>query len=269
MEKPTPVLRDFMIVRPRKRSLGVIVGRFQTPVLHAGHLNLINYSLEEFDQTLVILGVAPTISWANPLSARARAKLIQDRFSAENDQLRFASLLDVPESDAEWSVNLDIMLRQKAEFFNITLLGSRDSFLANGSYKSSMNFPRRILEEVPHTSASELRDAGIEFELLLLRAALPREGTLVFHSDYAIFDWHIERDQTLLQACVNAAGMSLKNLEVVSEGVIHYRQFCGPRIFLGCVATCLQEVNTSHLTWKTGRFRVEDMKWTGSTIQSS
>ena len=42
-------------------KLGVIVGRFQVPILHEGHMSLINRAVSECDRVLIVIGTTDAI----------------------------------------------------------------------------------------------------------------------------------------------------------------------------------------------------------------
>lgn len=118
----------------RTDHLGVVVGRFQSPVLHEGYKALLAHLKKHHKNRLVILGISPTRgNKRNPLDAPAREAMIRQ---ADPDcQIR---LIEDQESDSNWSVDLDNII---GEVFpqvgkpstKVTLYGGRDSFITKYS----------------------------------------------------------------------------------------------------------------------------------------
>jgi len=107
-------------------SVGVIIGRFQTPELTGGHRELIEFvSQQGHNQVLVALGVAPVpCTKNNPLHYTARVAMM----SAEYPHFIYMPIHDNP-SDKVWSEDLDRIIESAFPHTpNITLYGSRDSF---------------------------------------------------------------------------------------------------------------------------------------------
>lgn len=137
-------------------SLGVIVGRFQTPYLHEGHLFLIESVLSKHEKILVVLGDNggnPTSKY--PLSYTVRAGMIRAVYSNTN-QILIDRIYDVG-CDKIWSRNLDEIIN-KYKNNEVILYGSRDSFIPyySGQYKT---------QEIPvlrNHNATELRNKVIE-----------------------------------------------------------------------------------------------------------
>jgi bifunctional NMN adenylyltransferase/nudix hydrolase len=126
-------------------SVGVIVGRFQCPDLTAGHRDLINFTLKQgHNQILVALGCAATpCTKNNPLHFSARVAMIRESYP----DFMFMPIHDHP-SDKVWSDALDANI---GNFFpytgSITLYGSRDSFTGRyfGRFKTC-EFEPKIYE---------------------------------------------------------------------------------------------------------------------------
>lgn len=132
-----------------KKITGVIIARFQTPYLHKGHIELINFVKNQHNKTIVVLGVAPVKgSKRNPYDFYTREKMIK----AEFDDLIILPLSDHP-SDKKWSENLDELLNNTFQSEQFKLYGSRDSFVKyyDGGLKTD-EFP-----EIDSFSATEIR----------------------------------------------------------------------------------------------------------------
>lgn len=133
-----------------KIEYGIIVGRFQTPLLTQGHTNLINSVLTNHKVVAIFLGDSKSIRTdRNPLDFCTRKKMIQDAYP----NISVVQILDCP-NDNDWSANLDKAI---IDFVPLhvkpVLYGSRDSFIKsyNGKFKTV-----ELKPEV-EISASEIR----------------------------------------------------------------------------------------------------------------
>lgn len=127
----------------------IIIGRFQVPYLHLGHLALITYGLQNYTRTLILLGTSMDIDERNPYSYMDRTRIIHRIFP----QILIQPLYDVPGDDKTWSEKVDTIIRN---FDHPVLLHSRDSFKSHyqGRYET-VEIP-----EVPGCSGTELRKGG-------------------------------------------------------------------------------------------------------------
>jgi bifunctional NMN adenylyltransferase/nudix hydrolase len=138
-------------VRTHHHSVGVIVGRFQTPYLHAGHRNIIERVREANDQVFVILGYTGGLATEHdPLDYVTRRAMIQ----AAYPDLEIGQLRDVG-NDGLWSEDLDALIASRFMGYSVTLYGSRDSFVPHYSGK----FPAVVVQSPPSPSGTNLRDA--------------------------------------------------------------------------------------------------------------
>ena len=55
-----PTSRAFIMNNTKNNSVGVIVGRFQTPYLHEGHCKLIDTAMKNHYKVLIFIGVSST-----------------------------------------------------------------------------------------------------------------------------------------------------------------------------------------------------------------
>jgi len=107
------------------KKTAVIIARFQTPFLHAGHTHLIDQVIAKHNKVVVVLGVSPVKSTKrNPYDFHTREKMIK----AAYPNLVILPLADNA-SDNYWSSALDQLLHQTFPNENFVLFGSRDSFL--------------------------------------------------------------------------------------------------------------------------------------------
>jgi bifunctional NMN adenylyltransferase/nudix hydrolase len=137
-------------VRDRaKQTIGVIVGRFQVPDLHAGHRHLIETALQENDAIHIVLGcTAGFPDDRDPLSAEVRAEMIQQEYPG----ISTSTITDVHNAQL-WSQILDGKLRKLFSEQTVRLYGSRGSFgkVYTGTY------PFTYVDHVPNVSGTKLR----------------------------------------------------------------------------------------------------------------
>jgi bifunctional NMN adenylyltransferase/nudix hydrolase len=110
---------------------GVIVARFQVPVLIEPFKKIIELILSKHKNVWCVLGEAPTPgSKNNPLSARAREAMLKKEFS----QINVIFLKDHPR-DEIWSQNLDTLLHQNNVPDLAVVYGSEGGFVKRYSGK--------------------------------------------------------------------------------------------------------------------------------------
>jgi bifunctional NMN adenylyltransferase/nudix hydrolase len=106
-------------------DIGVMVGRFQTPDLHEAHVALINTVCQKHKKCILFLGVARAlVTQRNPLDFVTRKLMIQEKFS----DLTILPLYDC-QTNEEWVKQLDSEIRKVYPIGDVTLYGSRDSFI--------------------------------------------------------------------------------------------------------------------------------------------
>lgn len=133
----------------KKKTVGVIVGRFQTPYLHEGHRALIELALTKNDEVLVLLGCPGNDGdRKNPLDFRTRQKMLNHIYPV----LKVDPVFDHP-CDKVWSEKLDAIVNSLFPKAKITLYGGRDSFIERYHGK----LPRAVLPSYGNSSASKLR----------------------------------------------------------------------------------------------------------------
>lgn len=132
---------------------GVIVARFQVPILHKGHLHLLDEVYSRSDQVVFVLGSPSIPNERNPLPFSLRQRMLKEEWiiSGYDDiPISFEEILDHHE-DALWSEHLDAILDK---YENATLYGSRDCFhkFYTGKY------PFESIPEVPNVSGTDVRN---------------------------------------------------------------------------------------------------------------
>lgn len=141
----------------KKSEIGCVIGRFQTPYLHEGHINLLDTVCEMHSNVVVFLGI-PRIqnTKRNPLDFATRRKLIQERYPE-------VIVMALPDnrSDEKWSDNVDNTLSTIFPEKQAILYGSRDSFIPfySGKHKIEM------LDQVASHNATDIR-ANVSSEVL-------------------------------------------------------------------------------------------------------
>jgi bifunctional NMN adenylyltransferase/nudix hydrolase len=120
-------------------KIGVIVGRFQTSIIHDGYLQLFKEVRENSDQVVIFIGsVEKPPSRMNPLPFEARKSLlIRAGFVGEVLPLHDAN------GDLKWSQRLDGILEGLYPGHDIILYGSRDSGCCQ-HYKG--RYPTKVVE---------------------------------------------------------------------------------------------------------------------------
>ena len=142
-------------------EVGVIVGRFQCPELHACHIDLIRYVVERHEQTIIFLGLSPIkATWNNPLDFESRKGMVLEKFP----EVTVLYIKD-QKSDIVWSNTLDEMIGDIiGPHHSATLYGGRDSFIEHYTGKreclelesnrilSATEIRGKISKKVMHTS---------------------------------------------------------------------------------------------------------------------
>lgn len=141
-----------MQTRTEQYDVGVIIGRFQVPELHAAHRDLIESVAEKHSKVIIVLGLSPLpVTRQNPLDFEARKQMILSEFPEvlvlySKDQA----------SDEVWSRKLDETIGDLlAPGQTAVLYGSRDSFIVHYSGR----FPSQELLQESYISGTEVRKA--------------------------------------------------------------------------------------------------------------
>ena len=139
------------------RSLGVVVGRFQIPELHDGHLHLLDTVAKQHRQMLILLGCSlGPIDLRDPYNFEVRMLMLRGRYPAAHVlPLLDSAEVDEVASNRDWSDRLDAAVRVVAPTGQAVLYGSRDSFIP----KYHGQFVCEELPEVPNVSATQVRNS--------------------------------------------------------------------------------------------------------------
>lgn len=113
-----------------RADVGVLVGRFQVPNLHPGHIELIQSVCETHPKVIIFLGLAPTKATRNnPLDFESRKQMILEKFP----NVIVLYIKDI-KSDEIWSTRLDQQILDViGPEQTVVLYGSRDSFISHYS----------------------------------------------------------------------------------------------------------------------------------------
>lgn len=141
----------------KRATYGIIVARFQTPVLHEAHIDLINTVLSKHPKVVIFLGLPffeeSTIN--NPFDLNIRIGMLKEVFG---DRIEY-KYIDNKECDHDWSDNLDSQIAKTIGPRGTCLLyGSRDSFIPH--YKGK--YPVEELVSEIMVSGTELRARAAE-----------------------------------------------------------------------------------------------------------
>lgn len=139
------------------KTLGVIIGRFQTYELHDGHHFILNKVKEMSDYTLCLIGsnIDVKLTKNNPLSFQHRKDMVQDKYD-----VAVRPIYD-NRSDVMWSIGVDWQIEEyinkllNKNDIDVTIYGGRDSFIPyySGKYKCQELIPP---EEI-YSSATDQR----------------------------------------------------------------------------------------------------------------
>ena len=174
-----------------KYSLGVIVGRFQTPELHSEHKALFDYVCSKHEKVICYLGLSPILGDPkNPLDFHQRRVMIGESYP--NVQCFY---IKDCKSNEQWAQNLDGQINDMLMPMQRALLyGSRDSFIKayhDGGGKNDTE----VLESKSMISATQYREkasrgitANYHVRLGMVLGSFMRYPTSYTTIDVAIMD---------------------------------------------------------------------------------
>ena len=168
-------------------EIGVVVGRFQIPELHEGHVGILDEVHDKHNKVIVFLGVTPVLgSKRNPLDFDSRKKMLQENYPD-------AIVLPISDqrSDKKWSKELDRKIREVCPTGEVILYGSRDCFMTH--YFGT--FPTVELEQKVYVSGSQIRreanlkaNGSIDFRRGVIYGAFNRYPTAYSTVDVAVIN---------------------------------------------------------------------------------
>ena len=131
-------------------EVGVIIGRFQSPFIHEGHKEILDFVTKAHPRVIIFLGLSPlkcTVN--NPYDFSIRKAMLEELYP----NLEVLYIDDVGNNEI-WSKNLDKQIAKAVgPGLKVILYGSRDSFI-NG-YMG--HYPTMELVPSKYISASEIR----------------------------------------------------------------------------------------------------------------
>ncbi|HXK38179.1 MAG TPA: NUDIX domain-containing protein [Candidatus Paceibacterota bacterium] len=155
--------------------LAVVIGRFQVPRLHNGHIQLVAAAQAHAQcvsmktDMLIVIGVSPALpNKANPLSFEARRAMISAQFEGFPME-HILPLKDRGNNDL-WSRDLDALIQKHAHGRPVTIYGSRDSIVSTGSYKGK--YPTHYVEAEGLYSGTEERAQLANNDFVTLHLAM-------------------------------------------------------------------------------------------------
>lgn len=131
--------------------LSVVIGRFQTPYLHEGHLEILREAQNHSENLLILIGcTAASGTDKNPLDFKTRKALF-------NLNCEILPLHDCP-SDKDWSDKIDSIIADLG-FEEATIFGGRDNSI-DGYYLGKHKI--KVIDERGGKSATALRKLAAE-----------------------------------------------------------------------------------------------------------
>lgn len=137
-------------MKEKQTEIGIVIGRFQLHNLHEAHKELIQCVIDRHDKVIVFLGTSSAIgTQRHPLDFITRKYMIEEQFSN-------LVILPLPDnkSDDVWSNQIHAKVREVFPSGDVTLYGSRDSFISY--YKGTWNCIE--LEPTTYISATDIRN---------------------------------------------------------------------------------------------------------------
>ncbi len=132
-------------------DVGIVIGRFQIPYLHAEHLALLNTVKKNHKKVIVFLGKSALLTTTNnPLDFESRKQMILEKFPTFN-----VLYIKDHANDKTWSKQLDELIGDMiGPTQSVILYGGRDSFIKQYSGK----FPTQELQQENYMSGTQIRD---------------------------------------------------------------------------------------------------------------
>lgn len=170
-------------------NIGVIVAKFQVPYLHEGHRAVLLHAVRENDRLLVVLGDSAALNTREkPLPFVVRSHMVEQFARETGAAIDIRVIMDHP-SNQVWSEHLDAIIQCSVDARDLVrIYGGRDSFLP----KYSGVYPKHEVEEIPHTSGTQLRRQikprdDVKFREGMIHAANIRYPAVHTTVDVAIF----------------------------------------------------------------------------------
>ncbi|MCA9357217.1 NUDIX domain-containing protein [Candidatus Nomurabacteria bacterium] len=140
----------------KANTLGVVIGRFQIPDPHEGHIALFDYVASRHEKMLILVGGNNVrYNTANPFPFHI-IKNVLERMYPEAIVL---SQMDSLVSNEHWSGTVDEKVMAASGDGKAILYGSRDSFARR--YRGI--FPIEEMPEIPNCSATKVREDAASY----------------------------------------------------------------------------------------------------------
>lgn len=178
---------------------GIIVGRFQTPILHEGHIEIIQHALNLHKKVIIILGVAPVKDRKNLLDYQSREQMIKSRFPEV-----IITLIKNRKYDKDWVKDLDEIINALDPFSSKVIYGSRDSFINcyvknNGKYNTiELSSPKSFINatQIRNDYSKTYSINSVDYRVGIITDGYNRFPACIPTVDVAIVDY--ENDKLLL-----------------------------------------------------------------------
>jgi len=117
--------KEIILTLPGPQDVGVVIGRFQVPALHAGHKKLLDQVFARHKRVLVLLGL-PVWKGSKkyPLDYPTVKAMISEAYPTA-----IVEYVMNCQTNEEWSNNVDQTIRDLFPLENVTLYGGRDGFV--------------------------------------------------------------------------------------------------------------------------------------------
>lgn len=179
-------------------DVGVLIGRFQVPELHAGHRELIDSVCAKHKKVLILVCSTPDVklSRRNPLDYYTRMLMIREEYPS----VAILPLYDHP-SDEEWSKTVDRRINETFGHVTAALYGSRDAFIP---YYSGKHPTVELAASVQLTGTQIRKEVSEEirqhheFRRGVIYAAFSRYPVAFPTVDIAVLNYQGERQEPLL-----------------------------------------------------------------------
>lgn len=171
-----------------KHNVGVVVGRFQVPSLHPGHMELLDKVSKECTKVIIVLGSGFAINTrTDPMDYKTRELMLRDYYP----DATITGIKDQRE-DIPWSAELDKIIASLSNSNDTPMLyGGRDSFITH--YKGI--YPTTEMEPSIFYSGTKEREElwdtsinSIQFRSGVIRAAYMRFPATQPTVDIAVFN---------------------------------------------------------------------------------
>jgi bifunctional NMN adenylyltransferase/nudix hydrolase len=223
--------------------LGVVVGRFQTPYLHAGHVDFLDFVCQSSHKLLVVIGYRVAFAGVrDPLDFETRKQMILKAYP----HAVVEKIHDNP-CDIMWTEKLEEIIAKHREDLEPVLYGSRSSFLPHyhGTFQTHEYTPKHDI------CATRVRGEVI---------ATPRD-TEDFRAG-VIYAAH-KNFPTSFQAVDMIIEHALEAKVLVGRKVGH-TNWCFPGGFVDPSDESLEQAGKREVHEECGGIEIDDVKYLGS-----